>query len=104
MVTPENRRQFMETQKQIFKDQYKSRLDKGKVEEELTDKELEREADKFARFVVNREKKHLQAYIRGDQYYKYQNQMLPVITSDFAKTARTADQIIDINKVETEEE
>lgn len=108
VVTPQNRRELMKNLKQAYIDQSNRRYaaeKEGDLDHEPpTEKELNYLAEAYAKFTVNKEQKHYKAYLEGKSFYKYRGQVFPVITEGFAKEARTAKQIIDINKVNTEEE
>ena len=97
IITPANRRRYVYDQARAYKEQY---LRTTAEEKRIPEDQLDQEADGYGRYRANRENKHHQAYLKGRTTYKYKGQLFPVMTGQFVKEARTAQQIIDLHKVE----
>lgn len=119
-ILPEQRLEYMKKQEEVFKDKYlkdiiKKRSDiesqEDKTEEEIrleidkfnkeqiTERELELLAKRFARFQHNKEQKHFKSWLKGESTYVYHEQTFPVLTERFLKQTQS---IKDIVKVESD--
>lgn len=97
VITPANRLEFELRQVEAYKEQY------YRVTPEETQKnpnEVEQVAKAYARFQANREVKHFNTFLKGKTSYKFHGMPYPVLTRASIKEAKTADQIIEINKVD----
>ncbi len=92
-VNPENRREFINKQIELFKQKYERTK---KEDDEITDNQLQKEAEHYARYVVNKEKKHFEAYLRGEKSFKYKKRVFPVMTEEFIKNSSDVKEIINI--------
>ena len=92
-VNPENRREFINKQIELFKQKYERTK---KEYDEITDNQLQKEAEHYARYVVNKEKKHFEAYLRGEKSFKYKKRVFPVMTEEFIKNSSDVKEIINI--------
>ena len=98
VVTPLNRREFMEMQARGYREQY-LRANDGK-DDVLDDNELQRVSMDYAKHVANKEVKHFKAFLKGHPTYKYKGDTFPVITREFIKSAKTAEQIVEIKNAD----
>ena len=96
VITPSNRRSFIEGQAELYKKQY---LRANKDKESISDIELEQIAYGYGKHMANKEVKHFKAFIKGDVNYKFKGTSFPVMTKESIKKAKTAEEIIEINKV-----
>lgn len=101
VVTAENRREYIQNQARLYREQ----LERTQTEEnKKTEDELNAESQGYGLFRARKEQKHFKAYLRGDSFYVYAGQTFPVMTGEFIREARTANQLIDIHKIENKEE
>ncbi len=77
----------------MFKQQYERTK---KEDDEITDNQLQKEAEYYAQYVVNKEKKHFEAYLRGEKSFRYKKRRFPVMTEEFIKNSSDAKDIINI--------
>lgn len=88
-ITAENRRAFMEKQKERYREHYEEQLEKGEIEEPWTEERLERVCEEYARVIVNRENKHYKAYLKGKKFYTYKGRRYPVATDIFLRHSQS---------------
>lgn len=121
VITGENRRSYIEGQKQLFKQRFNNEIDLkiqeiveddvlnqnekdirlGIIENDrISDEKLEEMSDRFARFQANKEVKHYNAYKKGKPFFIYMGRRFPVLTEKFIKDSKS---IKDIIKVENNE-
>jgi len=103
-VTPENRRKLMKTYKETFYEQVKD----DETYQELPKDELEETAEKYAKLEVLREQKHLKAWLRGDNGYKFHGRWFPVLRPleghevNFSDLQKEVENILENSKTEEE--
>jgi hypothetical protein len=98
VITPANRREFIEKQAELYKEQY---LRANKDKEKMSDAKLEQTALGYGRHMANKEVKHFKSFIKGELNYKYKGISFPVLTKESIKSARKAEDIVEINTPET---
>lgn len=77
LITPKNRRQYLENYKTIFYEQIKG----NEEYEGLGEEKLKETAEKYAKLEVQRESAHLKAWLKGKKNYKFKNKFFIVLES-----------------------
>lgn len=117
LVTPYNRRSFIDAQSEAFRDRYIENviIDRDKIanqegkdedeirveidkfnEEQLSDEHLIMMGERFGRFQSNKASKHLKAFLKGQKQYKYHKNSFPVITENFLNSTKSVKDIIKV--------
>lgn len=76
-ITPENRRQYLSNYKKVFYEQIVG----NEKYESLSEEELEKTSEIYAKFEVQREQKHFKAWLKNATMYKFKGKMFPVLRS-----------------------
>lgn len=72
VVTPANRRAYMKAYRMDYLIHNKDHEDRDLIE---------KEAEWYPKYVVEKEKRHLKAYIKGKQFYKYKGKTYFVLSN-----------------------
>lgn len=88
-----NKRSEIQSQKDKSEDEIRAEIEKFN-KQQVSEKELHFMALRFARFQYHKEKKHFEAWLRGDSVYVYHGQRFPVLTERFLKQTQSAKDFI----------
>jgi hypothetical protein len=73
-------------------------------EQQLSPEQLEKRAVDFARYEVNKEQKHFKAYCKGQNFFRYQGMMHPVLTEEFLLKAKGLKEIHNLEDEQVHED
>lgn len=76
VITPKNRRTFF----QQYKKDFLKKIDNEGNPDQYNVHELDILSDQYANLEVNRNKKQLKAYLKGDRFFKFYGKTYPVMT------------------------
>ena len=98
IITRKNKERLL----QEWEEEYILSVAKRGNPDALTVEQIEENAKRFALFELKREKKHLKAFLKGQQFYKIYGKVYPVVTPEFVERQNAMNQLAEL-KIEQEE-
>ena len=100
LITPKNRRQYLENYKTIFFEEIKG----NEKYESMSKEELEETSKRYAKLEVQREQMHHKAWLKGLNHYRFKGKHFPVLKSLYGKGVMEGDVYEQKLKESNEEE
>ena len=100
VITAENRRTFMEKQKELYIQNY---YNKTEEESQLPEETVSQMAEEYAVYQVNKENKHYKAWLKGKLSYSYKGTTFPVLTKSLIEKTSSVKEIVNVKHGDEEE-